>query len=325
MEQPTEKKRPAPDFSVVVPLYNEEDNVALLHGALTDAFAESRRSYEIILVDDGSKDATLSRAVALTERDDRVRVVEFRRNYGQTAAMAAGIHTARGRAIVTMDGDLQNDPRDIPELLALLDQGNDMVAGWRRKRQDEGKRVFISKMANRIINKVLGVEVRDSGCSLKAFRRELIQSLPFHGEMHRFIPALSQLAGAQVAQVEVRHHARRFGVSKYGFSRIYKVALDIISIHFLLRYARHPKTWLVGPIATLFASGILIAILVEAGHRNAIVLWSIGVLLLSAAGHLAALAALAYLLSVVEPRVSQYARIAAKLLSKDDLAGKIGS
>ncbi|MBB5716869.1 glycosyltransferase family 2 protein [Sphingomonas aerophila] len=325
MEQPANRKWPAPDFSVVVPLYNEEDNVALLHGALTDALAEGSRSYEIILVDDGSKDATLSRAIELTERDSRVRVVEFQRNYGQTAAMAAGIHTARGQAIVTMDGDLQNDPRDIPELLALIDQGNDMVAGWRRKRQDEGKRVFISKIANRIINKVLGVQVRDSGCSLKAFRRELIQSLPFHGEMHRFIPALSQLAGAQVAQVQVRHHARQFGVSKYGFSRIYKVALDIISIHFLLRYARRPKTWLVGPIASLFASGVLIVILVEAGPRNAMVLWSIGVLLLSAAGHLAALAALTYMLSVVEPRVGQYAGIAAKLLAKRVPAGESGS
>lgn len=325
MEQSAEPPPSIPDFSVVVPLYNEEDNVALLHAALTEAFAGSIRSYEIVLVDDGSKDDTLGRAAALVERDPRVRVVEFWRNYGQTAAMAAGIHTARGRAIVTMDGDLQNDPRDIPELLDLLDQGSDMVAGWRRKRQDEGKRVFISKIANRIINRVLGVEVRDSGCSLKAFRRELIQSLPFHGEMHRFIPALSQLAGARVAQVEVRHHPRRFGVSKYGFSRIYKVALDIVSIHFLLRYARRPKTWLVGPIATLLVSGALICALVEGSQRNAIVLWSIGVLLLSAAGYLGALAALAYLLSVIEPRVAQFAVIAAKLLSKRDIGRNSGS
>ncbi len=311
-----------PDFSVVVPLYNEEDNVPLLHEALTDALRDCGRSYEIVLVDDGSKDKTLSRAAALVAHDAHVRVVEFRRNYGQTAAMAAGIHTARGRAIVTMDGDLQNDPRDIPQLLDLLDQGNDLVAGWRRKRQDEGKRVFISKIANRIINRVLGVEVRDSGCSLKAYRRELIQSLPFYGEMHRFIPALSQLAGARVAQVEVRHHARRFGVSKYGFSRIYKVALDIVSIHFLLRYARRPRSWLLRPTLYSLGIGLVILLLVEIADKSPVIPWSIALVFLSMTGFLASWTALGYLFSIMEPRVAEFSSIATHLYASEPLTMK---
>ena len=310
----------APAFSVVVPLFNEEENVALLHAALTAALGKSSRSYEIVLVDDGSTDNTLARAAELIEIDRRVRVIELHRNYGQTAAMAAGIQTARGRAIVTMDGDLQNDPEDIPRLLDVLDRGNDMVAGWRHQRQDEGKRVFISKVANKIINRVLGVEVRDSGCSLKAYRRELIQSLPLHGEMHRFIPALSQLAGAQVAQIQVRHHPRRFGVSKYGFSRIYKVALDIVSIHFLLRYAHRPKSWLVRPILALFFLGAIFLVEVETHLQDVTVFWSIGVLLWTSAGFLMSWAALGYLFSTVEPRIGQFSAIAARRLSREGIA-----
>ncbi len=302
-----------PDFSVVVPLYNEEDNVAPLHRAVTEALAHDPRSYELVLVDDGSRDDTLARAAALVTQDARVRVVEFGRNYGQTAAMAAGIHTARGRVIVTMDGDLQNDPRDIPGLLDLLDKGHDLVTGWRRQRQDEGKRVLISKVANRIINRVLGVEVRDSGCSLKCYRRELIQSLPFYGEMHRFIPALSQMAGARVAQVEVRHHPRQFGTSKYGFSRIYKVALDIVSIHFLLRYSLRPRTWMVGPVVFASLLGLAILLLVEIDRPGAIVAWSIAFVFAQLAIFLAAWSTLGYFLSIMEPRVGQFSAIAAKL------------
>ena len=302
-----------PDFSIVVPLYNEEDNVALLHRAVSEALDDDPRSYELVLVDDGSRDATLARAAALVAHDRRVRVVEFCRNYGQTAAMAAGIHTARGRVIVTMDGDLQNDPRDIPGLLDLLDEGYDLVAGWRRQRQDEGKRVLISKIANRIINRVLGVEVRDSGCSLKCYRHELIQSLPFYGEMHRFIPALSQMAGARVAQVEVRHHPRQFGTSKYGFSRIYKVALDIVSIHFLLRYSLRPRNWMAGPVVATSLIGLAILLLVEVEHPKPFVAWSIAFVFAQLAIFLTAWSTLGYFLSIMEPRVGEFSAIAAKL------------
>lgn len=302
-----------PDFSVVVPLYNEEDNVALLYQAVSQALVQEPRSYELILVNDGSRDGTLERAAALVKDDERVRVIEFARNYGQTAAMAAGIHNARGRIIVTMDGDLQNDPRDIPAMLNLLEKGHDMVAGWRRKRQDEGKRMLVSKVANRIINGLLGVTVRDSGCSLKCYRRELIQTLPFHGEMHRFIPALSQLAGAKIVQVEVRHHARRFGTSKYGFSRIYKVALDIVSIRFLLRYSLRPRTWMLRPTLATCLLGLGILLLVETERPTVIVEWSIVFLFAQLALFLAAWSTLGYILAITEPRVSQFSALAAKL------------
>jgi glycosyltransferase involved in cell wall biosynthesis len=309
----------SPDVSLVVPLYNEEGNVDLLHEAVTAVLGNGARSYELLLVDDGSSDGTLAAAIALVDRDPRVRVVEFRRNYGQTAAMAAGIHSARGRVIVTMDGDLQNDPRDIPLLLEKIDQGMDLVAGWRRKRQDEGKRVFISKIANRIINGVLGVEVRDSGCSLKAYRRELIQALPLHGEMHRFIPALSQLAGARMAQIEVRHHPRRFGVSKYGFSRIYKVALDIVSIHFLLKYARRPLTWLVNPMIFGVACAIALLVLAEFFAVFPLVIWGAAFMVISLVGLLGFWTLAGFFLAVEEPRVAEFSAISAHLLSPSQL------
>lgn len=304
------------DLSIVVPLYNEEGNVDLLHEAITAVLSGGIRSYELVLVDDGSSDGTLKAAIALVERDPRVRVVEFRRNYGQTAAMAAGIHNARGRIIVTMDGDLQNDPRDIPLLLEKIDQGIDIVAGWRRKRQDEGKRVLISKIANRIINAVLGVEVRDSGCSLKAYRRELIQMLPLHGEMHRFIPALSQLAGAQMAQVEVRHHPRQFGISKYGFSRIYKVALDIVSIHFLLKYARHPLTWLVIPMIFGASCAIVLLYVAELVTESPLVIWGLVFMVVSLVGSLGFWTIAGFFLAIGEPRVALFSTISARLSSQ---------
>jgi len=226
--------------SIVVPLYNEEENVARVHAAVVEALAPHDLDYELLFVDDGSRDSTYQCARELVARDPRVRVVKFRRNYGQTAAMAAGIETARGDVIVTMDGDLQNDPMDIPRLLSLIDEGYDIAIGWRKKRKDGGARVFVSKVANKIIARIMGVEVKDSGCSLKAYKASLIQGIPMYGEMHRFIPALSQLAGARLAQIEVNHRARQFGASKYGFSRIYKVALDIVSIRALLSYAHSP-------------------------------------------------------------------------------------
>ena len=185
----------------------------------------------MVFVDDGSSDDTVAVATAIARIDARLRIVKFRRNYGQTPAMAAGIEHARGEVLVTMDGDLQNDPADIALLLEQIDAGFDIVVGWRHNRQDKlVSRKIPSRIANWLIGKVTGVPIRDNGCSLKAFRAELIKSIPLYSEMHRFIPAMASIAGPRVAQIQVRHHARRFGESKYGLSRIYKVLLDLMVI-----------------------------------------------------------------------------------------------
>src|SRR5262245_13258506 len=198
----------------------------------------------MVFVDDGSRDGTLARATALAKRDPRVRVVKFRRNYGQTAAMAAGIEAARGDVIVTMDGDLQNDPRDIGAFLELIEQGNDIVVGWRHDRQDKlVTRKIPSRIANRLIAKVTGVPIRDNGCSLKAYRASLIKRIPLYSEMHRFIPAVASIAGPRVAEIKVRHHARKFGKSKYGLSRIYKVLLDLMVITTVASFTSRPLVW----------------------------------------------------------------------------------
>lgn len=304
-------------LSIVVPLYNESENVYLLYAAIQSAMIGKVRHYELILVDDGSSDDTFEKAAALVDEDPSVRVVRFRRNYGQTAAMAAGIQAARGEVIVTMDGDLQNDPTDIPRLLTLIEDGYDIAVGWRRKRKDDFARVFISKIANKIMARVMGVAVRDSGCSLKAYRAELIQDMPMYGEMHRFIPALSKLAGARLAQIEVKHHPRRFGVSKYGFSRIYKVMLDIISIRALLSYARHPLRWF-GFLAFIsFFTGIAIIMFSAfASTDNSVIDTSIGVLMLSFSFFLAAWLLLGRLFSAVEPDPVDYASINTILSSR---------
>src|SRR5690606_4947663 len=205
------------DLSIVVPLYNEQDSVELLYHRVTEAMESSGAAYEILFVDDGSSDGTLSIASRIAERDSRLRVVEFRANYGQTPAMAAGIDLARGRIIATMDGDLQNDPRDIPMMLRLMTDDVDMVVGWRKNRQDKLlTRKVPSWIANRLIGKVTGVPIRDNGCSLKLYRAELIKRVPLYAEMHRFIPAMASIAGARVMEVPVTHHARQFGKSKYG-------------------------------------------------------------------------------------------------------------
>jgi glycosyltransferase involved in cell wall biosynthesis len=244
-------------------------------------------------------------------------VVRFRRNYGQTAAMAAGIKYARGEVIVTMDGDLQNDPTDIPVLLSLIEDGHDIAVGWRRKRKDGQARVFVSKVANRIMAKVMGVAVRDSGCSLKAYRAALIQDIPLYGEMHRFIPALSQLAGARLAQVEVKHHPRRYGVSKYGFSRIYKVMLDIISIRALLSFARQPFLWL-GPIALgSFCIGMLLLVAsFLPWDISTFISTSIGVLLISLSVFTTAWGLLGRLFPAVEPDNINFASLCATLSAR---------
>jgi glycosyltransferase involved in cell wall biosynthesis len=235
---------PQPDLSVVVPLYNEQDSVLPLHAAIVAALEPLHVRFEMLFVDDGSKDRTLEVATALARTDSRLRVLKFRRNYGQTPAMAAGIEYARGRVIVTMDGDLQNDPADIGALLERIDAGYDIVVGWRQKRQDKlVTRRIPSRIANWLIGKVTGVPIQDNGCSLKAFRAELIKRIPLYSEMHRFIPAVASIAGPRVAEIRVRHHARRFGESKYGLSRIYKVLLDLMVIKTVASFASRPMRW----------------------------------------------------------------------------------
>lgn len=250
------------ELSIIVPLYNEEDNVRPLYEAIRAAVLPLGRPSELILVDDGSRDATFARALELPRHDGlHLRLVKLRRNAGQTAAMVAGIDHARGRILLTMDGDLQNDPRDIPLFLAKIEEGYDLVVGWRHRRQDHISRVLPSKVANWLIAKVTGVPIKDNGCSLKAYRAELIKQVPLYSEMHRFIPAMASLAAPRLAQLKVRHHPRRFGRSKYGFSRIYKVALDLLSIRAILAFARNPVGWLgLGAVLAGLATLALLAV-----------------------------------------------------------------
>lgn len=249
----------APEISVCVPVYNEEDNVALLHKAIVDALEPTGRSFEMVLVDDGSSDESVARLNGIAAYDPRLVIVRFQRNYGQTAAMMAGIDHAQGRYLVTMDGDLQNDPLDIPMMLEKLDEGYDLVVGYRINRQDKFlSRKLPSKIANWLIGKVTGLPIRDNGCSLKVYRADVIKRVPLYSDMHRFIPAMTSPMGARVAQVGVRHHARRFGVSKYGLSRIFKVLIDLITIKTLQIFARRPLARFSG-LASLVASGAVLA------------------------------------------------------------------
>jgi glycosyltransferase involved in cell wall biosynthesis len=235
---------PRPKLSVCVPFYNEEESIAPMHKAVIGALEPLGIPFEVVFVDDGSRDSTLAIAIGIAKQDPRVRVVKFRRNYGQTAAMAAGIEAARGDVIITMDGDLQNDPRDIPQFLELIEQGYDIVVGWRHNRQDKMvSRKIPSRIANKLIARVTGVPIRDNGCSLKAYRASLIKRIPLYSEMHRFIPAMANIAGPRVAEIKVRHHARQFGKSKYGLSRVYKVLLDLMVIKTVASFTSRPLVW----------------------------------------------------------------------------------
>lgn len=227
-------------LSIVVPLYNEEDSVEELLARILEVGKEFDFPYEIIFVDDGSKDKTWDLIGQLKETTPHLRAIKFRRNYGQTSAMAAGIEYAWGQIIVTMDGDLQNDPSDIPLLLKKIDEGFDIVSGWRKNRKDHFSRVIPSRIANAIISFTTGVRLHDYGCSLKAYRKECINSLKAYGEMHRFFPALASMTGARVTEVPVTHHPRIYGVSKYGFNRIFKVFSDIFAMNLIIRFSSMP-------------------------------------------------------------------------------------
>ena len=232
---------PSLDLSIVVPIYNEAESIETLVNAIADSVVESNLNYEIICVDDGSKDGSTDVLTNLAKRRIDLKAVILRRNYGQTAAMAAGFESAEGEVIVTLDGDLQNDPADIPMLLAKLNEGYDLVSGWRKNRQDAAlTRLLPSKIANIIIAKVTGVVLHDYGCSLKAYRAELVADMNLYGELHRFLPALAYIEGARIAEVPVRHHARRFGQSKYGLGRTIRVVMDLMTVFFMKKFLTRP-------------------------------------------------------------------------------------
>jgi glycosyltransferase involved in cell wall biosynthesis len=246
-----------PKLSIIVPFYNEEDNIRRMHAAIAAAVEPIGVPFEMVMVDDGSRDATLALATEIARQDSRVRVVKFRRNYGQTPAMAAGIEHAAGEILVTMDGDLQNDPEDIRRFLEKIDEGYDIVVGWRENRQDKLiTRKIPSMIANRLIGKVTGVPIRDNGCSLKAYRASVIKRIPLYSEMHRFIPAMASIAGVRIAEIAVRHHARQFGRSKYGLSRVYKVLLDLMVIKTVASFTARPLLWFAMLAAPLMAAGL---------------------------------------------------------------------
>jgi glycosyltransferase involved in cell wall biosynthesis len=229
------------DLSVVVPVYDEEDNVRRLYEELSAALRPLGRSYEVIVVDDGSRDSTYARLAELAEADDSLRLVRLRRNFGQTAAMAAGFDHCAGEIVVPMDGDLQNDPADIPRLLEKLDEGYDVVSGWRQDRKDNAMRRLPSRMANWLIGRVTGVRLHDYGCTLKAYRADVIAETRLYGEMHRFLPALASITGARITEISVRHHPRVAGKSKYGLRRTFKVLLDLLTVKFLSVWSTKPS------------------------------------------------------------------------------------
>jgi len=231
----------SPDLSVVIPVRNESPNIGELYRELTDVLEQWGRSYEVVAVDDGSTDDTFDQLCRLQARDSRWRIIRFRRNFGQTAAFAAGFKEARGRLIATSDGDLQNDPWDLPDMIRRMDESYDIVCGWRKDRKDSWlTRRLPSELANKLISASTGVKLHDYGCSLKVFRAEVVKPLKLYGEMHRFIPAIASEMGVNIAELPVNHRARRHGRSKYGLSRTFRVILDLATVKFLLSYSTRP-------------------------------------------------------------------------------------
>lgn len=232
------------DISVVIPIFEEQDNLCRLHDEITQAMKSDKcrdKTYEIIFIDDGSSDGSFEELKKLSSSDECVKIIRFRRNFGQTAALSAGFEHAKGDIIIAMDGDLQNDPADIPALLEKLEEGFDIVSGWRKSRQDKAvTRRLPSQIANWLIRKITFVNIHDFGCTLKAYRQEILRETKLYGEMHRFIPAIAKWSGARVTEIEVNHRARVAGKAKYGLSRTYKVILDLITVKFLGSYSTKP-------------------------------------------------------------------------------------
>jgi glycosyltransferase involved in cell wall biosynthesis len=245
-------------ISIVIPVYNEEESILPLSLSVRRACEPLGKRYEVIFVDDGSRDETFETLKRMNKEDAKVKVIRFSRNFGQTAAMAAGFEHASGEVIVSMDGDLQNDPGDIPNLLSEIEGGFDVVCGWRKNRQDKfWTRRLPSLVANWIIGRVTGVKIHDNGCSLKAYRASVIKSVALYGEMHRFIPAMTTLAGANITEIVVNHHPRRFGKSKYGLGRIWRVVLDIVTVKLVTGSASRPGLWFGLPSFSVFGLGLL--------------------------------------------------------------------
>jgi glycosyltransferase involved in cell wall biosynthesis len=252
------------NLSLVIPVYNEEENLCLLFEAIQQALAPLAGAWEVIFVDDGSRDQSLGVLESLAGQDpEHVRVVALRRNFGQTAAIAAGLDHSRGHTIVLLDSDMQNDPADIPRLLAKLDEGYDLVSGWRKDRQDNRlTRIIPSNLANALISWVTGVHLHDYGCTLKAYRREALEGFRLYGEMHRFIPVFAHSVGAKITELPVRHHPRKFGKTKYGLDRTLKVILDLFTVKFLLDYSHKPIRLFGGAgMLLITGSGILLSYL----------------------------------------------------------------
>lgn len=243
--------KPAPELSLFLPVLNEEENLRPMHAKIQEALQALGKTAEVIYVDDGSTDSSLKILKEIAASDDRVRVISLRRNYGQTAAMSAGIDAAKGEILIPMDADLQNDPKDIARLLDKLNEGYDVVSGWRKNRKDKLiMRKIPSWIANSVISKIGGVPLHDYGCSLKAYRRDVIQDVKLYGEMHRFIPIYASWAGARVTEIPVDHHARTMGKSKYGISRTIKVIFDLMTIKFMASYQTKP-IYVFGLFATI--------------------------------------------------------------------------
>ena len=252
-------------LSIVLPVLNEETNLETLHEEISNVVSELACSYEVIFVDDGSTDNTFEKLKNIRERDDHVKIIQFRRNFGQTAAMAAGFDHARGEIIVTMDADRQNDPRDIPKLLDKINEGFDVVSGWRFHRKDGFfRRKLPSIIANKLISLTTDVSLHDYGCTLKAFKRDVVKNIELYGEMHRFIPAIASWMGVSIAEIRVNHRPRVSGTSKYGISRTMRVALDLITVKFLLSYSSRPLQFFgsFGLLATIlgFALALYLAV-----------------------------------------------------------------
>ncbi len=261
------------NFSIVVPIYNEQENVDALYRTIVTALDGYDPCYEIIMVDDGSKDGSYGILKELAAQDERLKVIRFRRNFGQTAAMSAGFDAATGEIIIPMDGDLQNDPADIPRLIEKLHEGYDVVSGWRNDRKDTFiTRKIPSILANALISSFTGVHLHDYGCTLKAYRREVLDGINLYGEMHRFVPALASQVGAKVAELPVRHHPRLHGNSKYGISRTLRVILDLMTVKFLLAYSTKPiqlfGKWGVYTLLAGFCSGVMTIYMKLFEHLN---------------------------------------------------------
>jgi len=255
------KNRESIEYSVTIPVMNEEENVEILYNRIVDAMDSMAQPYEIIFVDDGSTDETFKILQRLKKNDDNLKVIKFRRNFGQSAAMGAGFEYASGEVVIAMDGDLQNDPQDISKVVTKLKEGYDIVSGWRQNRKDKVIiRRLPSKIANHLIRHFTQVPIRDTGCSLKAYTKEIVKRIRLYGELHRFIPALARIEGARIGEVPVNHHARQFGSSKYNITRTLKVIMDLTTLNLFLKYLRNPMHFF-GTIGIVFNLFGVIALL----------------------------------------------------------------